>query len=184
MQRHCGASLRVCIHVHSSSQVGSEVDVIMGVGKRRRVGVYGRYCGWWNVVEHGRKRNQVKNMCMNRVWSKHGFGECMVSVGRMVWVNAWGWNWLMEEQVFENGKTWLAADGSLWCSSLEDAPVVVREEWRSEASFSGAALSCCTLCILACTARRTHFFSVCRWLEIWHHSWLTVGKAHDTCNSA
>ncbi len=40
---------------------------------------------------------------------------------------------------------WLAADGSLWCSSLADAPVVLREEWRSEALFSGAALSCCTL---------------------------------------
>ncbi len=25
--------------------LGSEVDVIMGVGKRRRAGVHGRYCG-------------------------------------------------------------------------------------------------------------------------------------------
>ncbi len=53
----------------------------------------------------------------------------------------------MVEQVFENGKMWLAADGSLWCSSLADAPVVLREEWRSEALFRGAALSCCTLCM-------------------------------------
>ncbi len=29
-------------------------------------------------------KNQVKNMCMHRVWSTHGFGECMGSVGRMV----------------------------------------------------------------------------------------------------
>ncbi len=29
-------------------------------------------------------KNQVKNMCMHRVWSKHGFGECMGSVGCMV----------------------------------------------------------------------------------------------------
>ncbi len=106
-------------------------------------------------------------MCMHRVWSTHGFGECMGSVGRMVWVNVWGWTWLKKEQVFENGKMWLAADGSLWWSSLADAPMVLREEWRSEASFSGAALSCCTLCILACAACRTHLFSVCRWLEIW-----------------
>ncbi len=28
-----------------SSGYGSEVDAIMGVGKCRRVGVYGRYCG-------------------------------------------------------------------------------------------------------------------------------------------
>ncbi len=42
---------------------------------------------------------------------------------------------MKEEQVFENGKVWLAADGSLWCSSLADAPVVLREEWRSEASL-------------------------------------------------
>ncbi len=30
---------------------------------------------------------------------------------------------MKEEQVFENGKMWLAADGSLWCSCLADAPV-------------------------------------------------------------
>ncbi len=35
---------------------------------------------------------------------------------------------LKEEQVLENGKMWLAADGSLWCSSLADAPVVLCEE--------------------------------------------------------
>ncbi len=65
---------------------------------------------------------------------------------------------MKEEQVFENGKMWLAADGSLWCSALADAPVVLlSEEWRSEASLSGAALSCCTLCILACAACRAYF---------------------------
>ncbi len=39
--------------------------------------------------EHGMSwntggKNQVKNMCMHRVCSMHGFGECMGSVGRMV----------------------------------------------------------------------------------------------------
>ncbi len=49
-------------------------------------------------MEHGRK-NQVKNMCMHRVWLSHGFGECMGLVGRMVRLD------LIEgRQVFENGK--------------------------------------------------------------------------------
>ncbi len=60
--------------------LGSEVDAIMGVGKYRRVGVYGRYCGctssWtWNVVEHGRKKSSCA--CI-------GFGR------RMDLVSAWG----------------------------------------------------------------------------------------------
>ncbi len=29
-------------------------------------------------------KNQVINMCMHRVWSTHGFGECMGLVRRMV----------------------------------------------------------------------------------------------------
>ncbi len=67
---------------------------------------------------------------------------------------------MKEEQVFENGKMWLAADGSLWCSSLADAPVVLREEWRSEASFSGAALSYCTLFIGMRCMQDTFFLSL------------------------
>ncbi len=67
---------------------------------------------------------------------------------------------MKEEQVFENGKMWLAADGSLWCSSLADALVVLCEEWRSEASFSGAGFSCCTLCIIYWHALHAgHIFS-------------------------
>ncbi len=39
------------------------------------------------LCEHGMLWNtggQLKNMCMHRVWSTHGFSECMGSVGRMV----------------------------------------------------------------------------------------------------
>ncbi len=59
-------------------------------------------------------------------------------------------------------REWKDVAGSRWLLvvqfSMADAPMVLREEWRSEAlPFSGAALSCYTLCILACAACRTHF---------------------------
>ncbi len=51
--------------VQVKCMLGSEVDAIMGVGKCKRVVVYGRYCGCtssrtWNVVEHGRKKSSKK----------------------------------------------------------------------------------------------------------------------------
>ncbi len=81
---------------------------------------------------------------MHGVGGTHGVSECM----RL---------YLIEGRA--GLREWQDVAGSRWlrCSSLADAPVVLREELRSEASFSGAALSCCTLCILACAACRTHF---------------------------
>ncbi len=38
--------MHMCTQLRSiKCMLGSEVDAIMGVGKCRRVGVYGRYCG-------------------------------------------------------------------------------------------------------------------------------------------
>ncbi len=69
--------------------LGSEVDAIMGV--HVNAGGLGSTGDIVVVLlrEHGMLwntggKNQVKNMCMNRVWSTHGFGECMGSVGHMV----------------------------------------------------------------------------------------------------
>ncbi len=105
-------------------------------------------------------KNQVKNMCMHRVWSTHGFGG-VHGVG-----GTHGVSECMRLDLIEGSRAglreWQDVAGSRWLLVVQFSSRCLREEWRSEASFSGAALSCYTQCILACAACRTHFFSVCR----------------------
>ncbi len=61
------------------------------------------------LCEHGmlwntEGKNQVKNMCMHRVWSTHGFGECMKldliegRAGLREWQDVAGSRWLLVVQ--------------------------------------------------------------------------------------